>query len=105
MSRPSSRWGLARLISEGASAGTLVKIKDIKVGQKVIYREYSGTDYEEGITNICSSKPKTSWRSSKIRKNQGDQIVMAKEIKFGNSARSTRWSRASIPSPIPSRSP
>jgi chaperonin GroES len=40
--------GPGKTISEGASAGTLVKIKDIKAGQKVIYREYSGTDYEEG---------------------------------------------------------
>lgn len=28
--------------------GKLVKIEGIKVGDKVIYREYSGTDYEEG---------------------------------------------------------
>ncbi|OPZ34650.1 MAG: 10 kDa chaperonin [Tenericutes bacterium ADurb.BinA155] len=40
--------GPGKLANEGASAGTLVKIKDIKAGQKVIYREYSGTDYEEG---------------------------------------------------------
>ena len=40
--------GLGKLISEGVKAGTLMSIKDVKVGQKVIYREYSGTDYEEG---------------------------------------------------------
>ena len=40
--------GPGKTIAEGASAGTLVKIKDIKVGDKVIYREYSGTDYEDG---------------------------------------------------------
>jgi chaperonin GroES len=28
--------------------GKLVKIEGLKVGNKVIYREYSGTDYEEG---------------------------------------------------------
>jgi co-chaperonin GroES (HSP10) len=46
--RDCDRGGAWQDISEGASAGTLVKIKDIKAGQKVIYREYSGTDYEEG---------------------------------------------------------
>jgi len=40
--------GPGKLISEGVKAGTLMSIKDVKVGQKVIYREYSGTDYEEG---------------------------------------------------------
>jgi chaperonin GroES len=28
--------------------GILNKISDIKVGDKVVYREYSGTDYEDG---------------------------------------------------------
>jgi chaperonin GroES len=28
--------------------GVIVKIDGVKVGDKVIYREYSGTDYEEG---------------------------------------------------------
>jgi len=28
--------------------GKLVKIEGIKAGDKVIYREYAGTDYEEG---------------------------------------------------------
>jgi chaperonin GroES len=28
--------------------GKLVKITGLKVGDKVIYREYSGTDYEDG---------------------------------------------------------
>jgi chaperonin GroES len=28
--------------------GKLVKIAGLKAGEKVIYREYSGTDYEEG---------------------------------------------------------
>lgn len=28
--------------------GKIVKIAGIKAGDKVIYREYSGTDYEEG---------------------------------------------------------
>jgi chaperonin GroES len=40
--------GPGKLVTEGASAGNLIKIKDVKVGDKVIYREYSGTDYEEG---------------------------------------------------------
>jgi chaperonin GroES len=40
--------GPGKLVTEGASAGTLAKIKDIQVGDKVIYREYSGTDYEDG---------------------------------------------------------
>jgi chaperonin GroES len=40
--------GPGKLVSEGASAGNLIKITGIKVGDKVIYREYSGTDYEDG---------------------------------------------------------
>ena len=28
--------------------GVIVQIDGVKVGDKVIYREYSGTDYEEG---------------------------------------------------------
>lgn len=28
--------------------GKLVKIEGIKAGDKVVYREYAGTDYEEG---------------------------------------------------------
>ena len=40
--------GPGKLVSEGAQAGNLIKIKDVKVGDKVIYREYSGTDYEDG---------------------------------------------------------
>jgi chaperonin GroES len=30
------------------SEGKLVKIEGLKAGEKVIYREYSGTDYEDG---------------------------------------------------------
>jgi chaperonin GroES len=40
--------GPGKVVSEGVSVGTLIKITGIKVGDKVIYREYSGTDYEEG---------------------------------------------------------
>lgn len=40
--------GPGKVASEGTNAGTLVKITGIKVGDKVIYREYSGTDYEDG---------------------------------------------------------
>lgn len=29
-------------------SGKLVKIEGVKVGDKVIYREYAGTDYEDG---------------------------------------------------------
>ncbi len=31
-----------------SSDGKLMKIEGIKAGDKVIYREYAGTDYEEG---------------------------------------------------------
>jgi chaperonin GroES len=40
--------GPGKLVSEGANAGTLVKIAGVKVGDKVIYREYAGTEYEDG---------------------------------------------------------
>jgi chaperonin GroES len=40
--------GPGKTVIEGPAAGNLVKISGIKVGDKVIYREYSGTDYEEG---------------------------------------------------------
>jgi chaperonin GroES len=40
--------GPGRVVSEGVNAGAVVKIAGIKVGDKVIYREYSGTDYEDG---------------------------------------------------------
>lgn len=51
-SDPKKTGNVATIIAIGPGKvndkGTLVKIEGLKVGDKVIYREYSGTDYEEG---------------------------------------------------------